>query len=235
MFVFIVTICYLYIIKQTQTTKTFQTMTLFNASASQITEITAIENTDIEFVFNGRLYCLVIDQDEWNALSYSIRNIYGDDFDFFKSCKDVDFAEIVFDLRLYAEDVTESTDKGLAMLRKQARTKLLSWIVSSANKLRSTLKSMSLAMHTAWTKAKILATGFVQFVKVSDVDIEGEIPVQSRRVASLESYGIKGQGNRPSDILRFIDLDKIKQGIHPVSCVISFHVWQVVGWSVKVV
>lgn len=204
-------------------------MTLFNAS--EITKIEAIENTDIEFVSNGRLYCLVIDQDEWNALSYSIRNIYGDDFDFFKTCKNVDFAEIISDLRLYAEDVTETTDKGQAMLRKQARHNLLSWIASSANKMRSTFKSMSVAMHTAWTKAKILASGVVSFVKIEDIDKEENTPIYTRRVASLESYGIKGSGKaKKSGVMRFIDLDKIERGLAPIACIISMHVYQVVSW-----
>ena len=205
-------------------------MTLFNASASQITNITAIENSDIEFVFNGRLYCLLIDADVFNALSSSIRSSYGE-FEDFKNCKNVDFAEIVFDLRLYAEDVTETTEKGLAMLRKQARRNLLSYIVSSANKLRSSLKSLSLAMHTAWTQARILLTGMVQFVKVGDVDTEeGEIKVQSRRVASLSSFGIKYQ-SISNTVLRFIDLEKIESGLAPIKSIISFHVWQVVSWN----
>lgn len=89
-------------------------------------------------------------------------------------------------------------------------------------------------MHTAWTKAKILATGFVQFVKMSDVDIEGEIPVQSRRVASLESFGVERKtANKTAGLLRFIDLDKIAKGLSAAESVISFHVWQVVGWSVN--
>ncbi len=205
-------------------------MTLFNASASEISQITAIENTDVEFVFNGRLYCLAIDQAEFNALSYNIRNLYGNDFNAFKACKKVDFSEIVFDLRLYAEDVTECTDKGQAMLRKQARRNLLSYIVSSANKLRSTLKSLSLAMHTAWTQARILITGCVQFVKVGDVDTEGEIQVQSRRVAALSSFGIKYQ-SITNTVLRFIDIDKIESGLAPSKSIISFHVWQVVSWN----
>lgn len=206
-------------------------MTLLTATASQITEITAIENTDIEFVFNGRLYCLVIDQDEWNALSYSIRNIYGDDFEFFKSCNNVDFSEIIFDLRLYAEDVTEYTEKGLAMLRKQARHNLLSYIVTSANKLRSTLKSMSQAMHTAWTKARILASGIVSFVKVGDVDKDEDAPVYTRRVAD--------GGAGKNGLMLFKDLDKyetyLKAGLDEATATaksfISMHPWQVVSWS----
>lgn len=204
-------------------------MTLFNASANQITNITAIENTDIEFIYNGRLYCLVIDQDEYAALSPAIRSYYGE-FEDFKACKEVDFSEIVFDLRLYAEDVTESTDKGQELLRKEARRNLLSYIVSSANKLRSTLKSLSLAMHTAWTQARILLTGMVQFVKVGDVDTEGEIQVQSRRVASLSAHGIKYQ-SISNTVLRFIDLEKIESGLAPSKSIISFHVWQVVSWN----
>lgn len=211
-------------------------MKLFNATASQITEITPYEgsNTDIEFVCNGRLYQLEIGEEEFSAMSYGIRDRYADSYEAYRTSTQVDqsdLLEICHDLRLYAEDVTECTDKGAAMLKKQARKGLLSYIVTTANKLRASLKSMSLAMHTAWTKAKILMTGFVQFVKVSDVDSEGEIEVQNRRVASLDSFGIKGQGNKPSDILRFIDLDKAEKGLHPVSCVISFHVWQVVSWN----
>lgn len=203
-------------------------MTLFNAS--EITEIEAIENIDIEFVCEGRLYCLVIDQDEYVALSPTIRSYYGD-FEDFKACKNVDFAEIISDLRLYAEDVTETTDKGQAMLRKQARHNLLSWIASSANKMRSTFKSMSVAMHTAWTKAKILASGVVSFVKIEDIDKEENTPIYTRRVASLESYGIKGSGKaKKSGVMRFIDLDKIERGLAPIACIISMHVYQVVSW-----
>lgn len=203
-------------------------MTLFNAS--EITEIEAIENTDIEFVCENRLYCLVIDQDEYAALSPTIRSYYGD-FEDFKTCKNVDFAEIISDLRLYAEDVTETTDKGQAMLRKQARHNLLSWIASSANKMRSTFKSMSVAMHTAWTKAKILASGVVSFVKIEDIDKEENTPIYTRRVASLESYGIKGSGKaKKSGVMRFIDLDKIERGLAPIACIISMHVYQVVSW-----
>lgn len=204
-------------------------MTLFNASASQISQITAIENTDIEFVFEGRLYCLVIDQEEYAALSPTIRSYYGE-YEDFKTAKNVDFAEIIFDLRLYAEDVTETTDKGQALLKKQARRNLLSYIVSSANKLRSTLKSMSLAMHTAWTKARILASGVVNFVKVDDVDTEAEIVVQRRRVAD--------GGRGKNGLLLFTDLDKyenfLREGYEEAKAkaksFISMHVWQVVSW-----
>lgn len=205
-------------------------MTLFNATLDQISNITAIENSDIEFIFDGRLYQLEIDEERWEDLSYELRNLYGNDFNAFKTCKNVDFSEIVYDLRLYAEDVTESTEKGQAMLRKQARRSLLSYIVSSANKLRSSLKSLSLAMHTAWTQARILITGMVQFVKVGDVDTEGEIKVQSRRVASLSSHGIKYE-SITNTVLRFIDLEKIESGLAPIQSIISCHVWQVVSWN----
>lgn len=216
---------------------TYQTITnklLNKMTTTTITEIVAIENTDIEFVCEGRLYQLEIGEDEWAALSPTIRNYYADSLASFRNCKKttpIDLLEICYDLRLYAEDVTETTDKGQSMLRRQSRKSLLSYIVTSANKMRSTLKSMSLAMHTAWTKARIIASGFVQFVKVSDVDSEGEIEIQSRKVGSLSDYGIKGLGNKPSSILRFIDLGKIEKGFHPVSCVISLYVWQVVGWN----
>ncbi len=117
-------------------------------------------------------------------------------------------------------------------LKKQARKNLLSWIVTTANKLRSTLKSMSLALHTAWTRAKILLSGFVQFVKIADVDSSEEIPVFSRRVASLESQGFTPKGeSKPNGLLKFIDLDKKDLGLPIASCIISMHVWQVVGWS----
>lgn len=207
-------------------------MTTINASAT-VTEIESRENTDFEFVFEGRLFQLELSKSLYNELPYSIRNQYGE-FEDFKTCINVDFAEISENLFDYWSDITENSDKGLAMLRKQARKQLLSFVVSSANKLRSALKSMSLAMHTAWTKAKILATGFVQFVKMSDVDIEGEIPVQSRRVASLESFGVERKtANKTAGLLRFIDLDKIAKGLSAAESVISFHVWQVVGWSVN--
>jgi len=117
-------------------------------------------------------------------------------------------------------------------LKKETRRNLLSWIVTTANKLRSTLKSMSLALHTAWTRAKILLSGFVQFVKVADVDNTEEIPVFSRRVASLESQGVTPKGeSKPNGLLKFIDLDKKDSGLPLSACIISMHVWQVVGWS----
>jgi len=206
-------------------------MSILTATADQITDIEVRENTDIEFVFNGRLYQLEIGLEEWNALPTHIK---GDEFEEYKSFKNINFLQVAHSLRLYAKDVTECSDKGLAMLRKQARKRLLSFVVSSANKLRSALKSMSLAMHTAWTKARILATGVVQFVKMQDVDIEGEIPVQTRRVASLESFGVERKtANKTAGLLRFIDLDKIAKGLSAAESVISFHVWQVVGWSVN--
>lgn len=225
-------------------------MTLFNASASTISEIEVIENTDIEFISNGRLYILLIDQEHLDA-AFGTRlekeeDIYsGDNWlievpeieieDWRKSKKltTEDFIQVIAANFECCEDVTEYTDRGIALLteqRKQTRKNLLSFVVSTANRLRSTLKNMSLAMHTAWTQAKILMTGAVQFVKVSDVDTEGEIEVQRRRVGSLADYGIK-YDSISKDVLRFIDLDKIAKGLSPASCIISMHVWQVVSWS----
>lgn len=210
-------------------------MKLNYTTPDQITEATTFqgESTDIEFVCDGRLYHLEIGEYEFDDLSYSIRNYFGDCYSTFRksTLPHNILLEICYDLRLHAVDVTEYTEKGQALLRKQARKNLLSYIVTSANKMRKIVGSMSTALHTAWTKAKILMTGFVQFVKVGDVDTEGEIPVQSRRVASLDKYGIKGTGNNASAMLRFVDLDKIESGIPLINCIISMHVWQVVSWS----
>lgn len=210
-------------------------MSILKTTPDQITEATTYkgESTDIEFVCDGRLYHLEINKEEWEDLSYSIRNYFGDCYHTFResTLPHNILLEICYDLRLHAVDVTEDTEKGQALLRKQARKSLLSYIVTSANKMRKAVGSMSTALHTAWTKAKILMTGFVQFVKVADIDSEGEIPVQSRRVASLESFGIKGTGNKADSMLRFIDLEKIALGIPAIACIISMHVWQVVSWS----
>lgn len=225
-------------------------MTLFNASASTISEIEVIENTDIEFISNGRLYCLLIDQEHLDA-AFGTRlekeeDIYsGDNWlievpeieieDWRKSKKltTEDFIQVIAANFECCEDVTEYTDRGIALLteqRKQTRKNLLSFVVSTANRLRSTLKNMSLAMHTAWTKARILASGVVNFVKVDDVDTEAEIVVQRRRVAD----GGKGKNG----LLLFTDLDKyenfLREGYEEAKAkaksFISMHVWQVVSW-----
>lgn len=222
-----------------------------------ISEISAISNTDIEFVCEGRLYQLEVGQEELDN-AYGVGTRYWEDPYTSKGYNDdesemplnvwkklnnlteADYLLVINANRVSWEDVTECTDKGLTMLeaaqkaaKAESRRKLLSWIVSGANKLRSVLKSMSLAMHTAWTRARILAAGAVQFVKVADVDSEGEIPVQNRRVAD----GGKGKNG----LLLFTDLEKyetyIKAGLDEAAAkakaYISMHTWQVVSWNTK--
>jgi hypothetical protein len=233
------------------TTKSPKAMTTTTASISGITKVS---NTDIEFVSNGRLYCLIIDQEELDraygqTASYSENPMTGRGYTDTNSevpvrvwekleLSNEDLLEVIQANQVSWEDVTECTDRGQALLaetakeaKKQARHKLLSWIVSGANKLRSTLKSMSLAMHVAWTKARILASGVVNFVKVDDVDADGEIEIQSRRVAD--------GGRGKNGLLLFTDLDKyetyLKAGLDEATAkaksFISMHVWQVVSWS----
>ena len=223
-------------------------------TTASISGITKVSNTDIEFVSNGRLYVLLIDQEELDraygqTASYSENPFSGKGYADTNSevpvqiwnkmnLSNEDLLEVITANQVSWEDVTECTDRGLALIaetakeaKKQARHKLLSWIVSGANKLRSTLKSMSLAMHVAWTKARILATGVVNFVKVDDVDLETEIPVQRRRVMD--------GGRGKNDMLLFIDLDKfetnLRDGLQEAAAkaksFISMHVWQVVSWS----
>ncbi len=223
-------------------------------TSASISGITKVSNTDIEFVANGRLYVLLIDQEELDraygqTASYSENPFSGKGYTDTNSevpvqiwnkmnLTEADMLEVITANQVSWEDVTECTDRGLALIaetakeaKKQARHKLLSWIVSGANKLRSTLKSMSLAMHVAWTKARILTTGVVNFVKVDDVDLETEIPVQRRRVMD--------GGRGKNDMLLFIDLDKfetnLRSGMQEATAkaksFISMHVWQVVSWS----
>lgn len=59
-------------------------MTTINASAT-VTEIESRENTDFEFVFEGRLFQLELSKSLYNELPYSIRNQYGE-FEDFKTC-----------------------------------------------------------------------------------------------------------------------------------------------------
>lgn len=221
-----------------------------------ISEISAISNTDIEFVVEGRLFQLEIGQDELdNAFGqfsnywenpYTGKGYYDTEvemslWDWKKlQLTEADYLQVITANRTSWEDITEYTDKGLAMLeaaqkvaKTESRRKLLSWIVSGANKLRSVLKSMSLAMHTAWTRARILAAGAVQFVKMGDVDNDTEIPVQNRRVAD--------GGNSKNGLLLFTDLEKyetaIREGLDEATAkaksFISMHVWQVVSWNTK--
>ncbi len=223
-------------------------MTLLTATASDITEITITDNTDIEFVCAGRLYNLLIDQEQLDAAfgfetrdwedpydgkayydEYSVIEI--EDWSKSKNITNEDILAVILANRYDCEDVTEYCDKGLAMLRKQARHNLLSYIVTSANKLRSTLKSMSLAMHAAWTKAKILASGVVNFVKVADVDTNKEITVHTRRVAD--------GGTGKNGLMLFKDLEKyetylkagLDEAIATAKSFISMHPWQVVSWT----
>lgn len=219
-----------------------------------ISQITPASATDVEFVSNGRLYVLLIDQEVLN-------NTYGQEADYWEhpSGKGYDTVESVITIRDWEklplteadylevisanqaswEDVTDCTDKGAELLRKESRRKLLSMIVTQANKMYSSLRNMSLAMHVAWTRAKVLAKGLVSFVKVNDVDTEAEIPVHTRRVASLEGMGFVSSGERSvrsRDILKFIDLDKfdawVASGLDKMAAlkrsIISMHVWQVV-------
>lgn len=229
-----------------------------------ITNITINSNDDLEFVANGRLYVLLVEQQHLdNAFGQTApywENPYtGQGYNDIESeltlatwntlkISEADALEVIQANATSWDDVTECTDKGLAMLaaqaaeqRKNARRNLLSHIVSTANRLRSTLRDMSLAMHVAWTRAKVLATGIVNFVKVADVDADGEIPVHTRRVASLESAGFIAVGTAPKkdhkDILKFIDLSKfeswIESGMDRIDAakrsIISMHVWQIVA------
>lgn len=238
-------------------------MTTTNTPA--ISQISIISNTDFEFVANGRLYCLLVEQEH-------LDNTYGKSADYWESpfsgvgsydtvseidiltwnklpISEADALEVINANTTSWDDVTECTDKGLALLaeqaaeqRKQARRNLLSHIVSTANRLRPALRDMSLAMHVAWTRAKVLATGLVSFVKVSDVDTDTDIPVHTRRVASLESVGFTAAGTGKDghkDILKFIDLSKfeswVESGMNKADAakrsIISMHVWQVVSWN----
>lgn len=220
-----------------------------------ISQITPASSTDVEFVCNNRLYVLLIDQE-------ALDNTYGQEADYWESLEtgkgydtvesvisvrdweklpltEADYLEVITANQASWEDVTEYTDKGAELLRKESRRKLLSMIVTQANKMYSSLRNMSLAMHVAWTRAKVLAKGLVSFVKVNDVDTEGEIPVHTRRIASLEGMGFVSSGEKREsnrDILKFIDLDKfdawVASGLDKMAAlkrsIISMHVWQVV-------
>jgi len=214
-----------------------------------ITGLEIISNTELEFISGGRVYILEIGQSELNNAfgmgvvfyespfdgvtdKYDVEPEFTlSEWDRCKFLSEYDFIRVITTNQESWQDVTEYSDKGIELLKKQARSKLLSWILTTANKTRSIFKSMSTALHTAWTRAKILATGIVKFVKVDDIDKEGEIPVFTRRVATLEKYGVTGLGKRKSNgLMKFIDLDKIDSGLPPAACIISMHVWQVVDW-----
>lgn len=213
---------------------------------TSITQIVAASNVDVEFVSNGRLYQLEITQDELDA-AYGANAAYWENPYTGEGATDTecemplsawkklnltekDFMEVIVANQAAWCDVTECTDKGQELLKAQARKNLLSWIVTLANKLRSALKSMSLAMRAAWMKAKILATGIVKFVKIEDVKKEF-IPTHTRRVVD------GGQGR--NGILLFTDLDKyeaaLSEGLSEAAAkaksYISMHLWQVVGWN----
>ncbi len=227
-------------------------------STPAISQISIISNTDFEFVSNGRLYVLFVEQAHLDnaygqAATYWENPYSGKGFYDTESEINIltwntlpitteDALEVILANQVSWEDVTECTDKGLAMLRAAARKSLLSHIVSTANRLRSALRDMSLAMHVAWTRAKVLATGLVSFVKVSDVDTDTDIPVHTRRVASLESVGFTAAGTGKDghkDILKFIDLSKfeswVESGMSKADAakrsIISMHAWQVVSWN----
>lgn len=221
-------------------------MTTSTTSASQITGLTIVDNCDVEFEFNGRLYQLEIDQDvldnafgfygvestiaEYGKCDYIAE--YGEcesevELNWWKKAKltDDSFIEVIVANTESWEDVTECTDRGQALLRRNARRSFLSFVVSTANKLRRSLGNMSTAMHAAWTKARILASGIVNFVKVNDDET-----IYTRRVSD---GGIGKNG-----LLLFTDLDKFEfwlaEGLSEetakVKSYISMHVWQVVSW-----
>ena len=222
---------------------------------TQITNLTILSNCELEFVCNGRAWLLEVTQDELDA-TYGINDTYSECPFTGRGHYDTDSEMSLISWRLLPltteaalevinanqdswYDITELSDLGAMLLKKQARKNLLSHIVTTANKMRSTLKSMSLAMHVAWTRAKVLAAGVVNFVKVADVDGVDEIPLHTRRVISLESAGYVPAGSTKGehkDILKFVDLDKfeawIESGMEKINAVkrsvISMHVWQVV-------
>lgn len=221
-------------------------MKTINASASQITEIEVIEPFNwksmlIEFVSECRVYDLEITQDMvdyvfgvneltqesawWTLASYTESLVE------LSEITEEEMVEVAQSFKKDWYDVTDSCPEKVAIIRKQARRSLLSYIVTSANKLRSTLKSMSEAMHTAWTKARILASGIVSFVKVGDVDKDEDVPVYTRRVAD--------GGTGKNGLMLFKDLEKyenyLKAGLDEATATaksfISMHAWQVVSWS----
>ena len=229
--------------------------TKLSTKMTTITNITILSNTELEFVANNRAYLLEVTQNELDA-TYGINDTYSEcpftgrgHYDTEPEMGLVSWRLLPITTEAALEvinanenswyDITECSDLGATLLKKQARRNLLSYIVTTANKMRATLKSMSLAMHVAWTRAKILAAGVVNFVKVGDVDTEEEIPLHTRRVTSLESAGYIPTGSSKGeykDILKFIDLDKfeawIESGMTQIEAakrsVISMHVWQVV-------
>ena len=220
-----------------------------------ITNLTILSNCELEFIANGRAYLLEVTQDELDA-TYGIVDTYSECPFTGRGYYDTESEMGLVSWRLLPitteaalevinanqdswYDITELSDLGAMLLKKQARRNLLSHIVTTANKMRATLKSMSLAMHVAWTRAKVLAAGVVNFVKVGDVDAEEEIPLHTRRIASLESAGYvptESSKKQYKDILKFVDLDKfeawIESGMTQIEAakrsIISMHVWQVV-------
>lgn len=126
-------------------------------------------------------------------------------------------------------DVTECSDRGQALLKRQARANFLRSIMENANKLRKKLGDLGAALSCAWTKAKILATGVVNFIKLSDYEAENP-PIQTRRVAD-------GGSGRTG--LLFVDLDKFEAAKEAgmddekarLASLISMHAYQVVNWG----
>lgn len=218
---------------------------------SQITGILAADNCDVEFEYNDRLYQLDITQ-------ASLTEVYGTSNEvellWWKNAtlSTEDFIEVIVANQELWYDVTECTDRGQALLRRSTRRNLLSFIVSGANKMRKAFGSLSTALraswakakmllesvqsvqdagiHTAYTKAKVLATGIVNFIKVQDADLE-DAPIHTRRVVD--------GGTGKNGLLLFTDLDKFEaakaQGLSEeaakAKAYISMHVWQVVGWG----
>lgn len=126
-------------------------------------------------------------------------------------------------------DVTECSDRGQALLKRQARASFLRSIMENANKLRKKLGNLGTALSCAWTKVKILASGVVNFIKLADHELENP-PIQTRRVAD-------GGSGRTG--LLFVDLDKFEAAKESgmdeekarLMSLISMHAYQVVNWG----
>jgi len=218
----------------------------------QISQISITSNTDIEFISNGRLYVLLIEQQHLDnafgqTATYWENSYTGQGYNDIESeitlstwnglkISEADALEVILANQVSWDDVTECTDRGQALLaeqRKAARRNLLSHIVTCANKMRSTLKGiyrpMRVAMSNAWEYARIIMRGTVSFIKVADIDNEAA-EVHTRRVSPITS------GPIASSLFKFYDLDKIAANIQAgmdeitakAKSIISMHVWQIV-------
>lgn len=113
-------------------------------------------------------------------------------------------------------------------LRLAARKKMLSGIMSKAwalvkNGLNDCIKS---GLCAAWLETKIFLSGVVTFFKKNNED-----EITTRRVARLSAHGIVGKSTaNTTDIIRCIDLDKLATTGNAAASIISFHVWQIMGY-----